>query len=1358
MDNRRRNGGSKRNSVIFDQQGQPVQRQTSKKVSSADRHGRVHNDALAKIESTSGTITPNQPRRTASGEPPALLIALNTTSPASMGSGRGQGSFRENPPNQSPGNNRYSSSIRTDTISRPRTRTLEERIRDRSPTSLFCKTRSRLGSLQSVPASTLSELTDSNSSMGVPYIIPTPSAPPQTPSNRHRLVKSPPRPLSPIHNLPFPDHLTPQASPTLDTSKILQLMKTTCGRMHGILSFRTSRSGAWSSGYCAINVATGSLIYQMKGDVSHAKTLIPDLRGCRVRTQLDGESRATFLDVSTHNSGLGIHLRPHVLETFDSWLAALLCWQPIRPKGSQNKMTKPQTMIAHERRLGDRKRNSAINPTKDAAIIKVGKMLFWDLGARTEMSRTQNRRISTYKQQRSASGTAWRKVSCTLQENGHFKLFLESDTSLIAIIPLSSLSRCAVQRLDPSVLDDEFCLAIYPQYTTPNTSVSSTRPIYFSMESRVLLEVWFVLLRAFTVPELYGPEQSAVSTDGAHNVPAAESPTSAATSMFRVEKVLNIRIIEAKMHAPKETGIPLTQTSPRTGSSHGQDWVIGDYHAEVNLDGEIRARTAVKSDTSNPFWREDYEFPDSPPVISSASIVIKSRHLGQKDWTLISHYAGENEHGDVVNLGEGGDIEISPLDTLYGTVDLRLDDLERGKDTERWWPIYNDHDETVGELLMKVRTDEVVVLMSQEYKQLSELLHSFSNTVTHQIATATPMEMRRLPETLLNIFQVSGQASNWLMSLVEEEIDGIHKESSVSRFRYSRRIASNDSFDSGVERELLLRDLGKSATVEANLLFRGNSLLTKSLDLHMRRLGKEYLEDTLSERIRDIDESDPECEVDPNRVRQKEDLQRNWRNLIALTEAVWKAISTSAARCPPELRMIFRHVRACAEDRYGDFLRTVTYSSVSGFLFLRFFCPAVLNPKLFGLLKDHPRARAQRTLTLIAKALQTLANLSTFGSKEPWMEPMNAFLTSHRQEFKDFVDAVCAISSDRITSAIPPSYATPITILSRLPATSREGFPSLPYLIDQAREFAALVGMWIESRSEESLATAPEEMKLFDYLCEELLLRTRDCLNQAEQAERPSGILEVKWEELIEQMDRKARGPSFPAEGSITSSVASLLTATSQGRESTLTTPTSRGRMSPLQTSHGRASPVPSSHGGRSSPFTIPTHPLARRRLTNTSSHSVHRPYTPTSVSTNASVSRPAHFHTTNGRVYPTPLTEPDPSRSPSEADPDSADLTPPGSLSGVWDPGTESETASVNAGFPTHALHWNDNADENADERLGFLEGGMRGLEVGARSSSRLGSRDGSARRLIDVWGFRRRGNGGMPSTGGTGEERARR
>jgi hypothetical protein len=195
------------------------------------------------------------------------------------------------------------------------------------------------------------------------------------------------------------------------------------------------------------------------------------------------------------------------------------------------------------------------------------------------------------------------------------------------------------------------------------------------------------------------------------------------------------------------------------------------------------------------------------------------------------------------------------------------------------------------------------------------------------------------------------------MALVEEEIDGIHKETPISRLRYSRRVgsdASHDNLGSGsatADRELIVRDMNKNATLEANLLFRGNTLLTKSLDTQMRRVGKEYLEEALGSKLKEINEKDPDCEVDPNRVSSQQELDRNWRRLLLFTQEVWKSIVTSRDKCPVELRVIFRHIRACAEDRYGDFLRSVSYSSVSGFLFLRFFCPAVLNPKLFGLLK-----------------------------------------------------------------------------------------------------------------------------------------------------------------------------------------------------------------------------------------------------------------------------------------------------------------------------------------------------------------------------------------------------------------------
>lgn len=874
-----------------------------------------------------------------------------------------------------------------------------------------------------------------------------------------------------------------------------------------------------------------------------------------MRTLYDGDTRSTFLDVSTRLN-VGIHLRPHVPETFDSWLAALLCWQPIKPKESESKAGKSPTPLASgprqrnpsfERRLGDRRRNSESIQQKDASIIKVGKMLIWDKDARsTNSTSLHSRRASIYKMSTNSKSTPWRRISCTLQENGNFRLYTDiTDVALQTVVPLTQLSRCAIQRLDPSVLDSEFSLAIYPQYPSTATAVPSIKTVYLAMESRVLFEVWFVLLRAFTIPDLYGPEQISANPHlGAFEYANVSSRTPN-SDMFRVERQLSLRIIEAKLHSNRGKHSQGLTAPSRYQNATKKDMLSGNYYAEIELDGQVRGKTVVKSETSNPFWREDFEFYDLPPVLSSTSITVKTRNPGQRHWTLVSQGHFDIENGDIDPLSIVGDIEISPLDMQFGKVDLRLDGIEKATDTERWWPIINENDDVVGELLMKVRIEELVVLMGRDYQSLSELLHTFSNGLTHQIAQIAHPELRRLSETLLNIFQVSGQASEWIMSLVEDEIDNIHKETPISKFRYGRRIASNDSYESGVEREMFLRDLNKSATVEANLLFRGNSLLTKALDLHMRRLGKEYLEDTLCEKMRDIDESDPDCEVDPNKVQNPEDLKRNWRNLIALTENVWRSISTSASRCPPELRMIFRHIRSCADDRYGDFLRTVAYSSVSGFLFLRFFCPAVLNPKLFGLIKggslchnfskllnglcaklslDHPRPRAHRTLTLITKALQTLSNLTTFGSKEPWMEPMNQFLNSHRHEFKTFVDTICGISPDRATSSIPPSYATPITILGRLPGTSREGFPSLPYLIDQARECAGLVKLWLEARCDtENTASMSDELRRFDTLCEQSQQKTENSLNIAERADRPTGAMEPKWEELVRQMGRKAK-------------------------------------------------------------------------------------------------------------------------------------------------------------------------------------------------------------------------------------------
>lgn len=1085
-------------------------------------------------------------------------------------------------------------------VSRPRTATLEGSGRDQSPTAMRGKSRSRQRDipssgaeyLASVPMHTHVPSAPSISSLGSPVQSPSPQ--PGT------------RSISPMSS-GTADSIT-SALPSANARRILHLMRTLNGRMSGSVTFRRGFGNPWSQSYCYIHEGNGSLMYESRGSEGAHKILVPDLRGSSVRSNLDGE--VAYLELSLPPTPDEVHIKLQTQSDFDAWFAALLHWTPRYPNSESSNEPQPEPEIASTRASSadttSQRRASVSNPigtrertasnksarsdrsksiipgsTKENPVIKIGKMIYWDTNVgysnnSAALGQPSTRRPSTGRMQ-SVSSRRWRRISGQLRENGELKLHSDADNSLISVVQLSHLSRCAIQRLDTSVLESDFCIAIYPQYTSniTNTQPGFIRPIFLSLESRVLYEVWFVLLRAFTMPSIYGPRVDPDESELGDDSTSRDLESMIATSTtytFRMERSLSVRIVEAKMQAVKDIDSGFSGGFGRHHSNTSPEKY--GYYAEVLLDNETRGKTVAKYDGLNPLWGENFEFQDLPPVLNNASIIVKRRppeQASSKEDTRSIHDAFGEQQGGFTNLA---------FDLVCGKVEIQMEELEPEKDVEKWWPILNVHGQRVGEILVKVRADEGIILMAKDYEQLSIMLHRFSNALTLHIAQMIPSELKRLSDSLLNIFQVSGKAGDWLMALVEEEIDGSHKDSPITRLRYTRRAGSMENNDSignsggSTDRELIVRDLNRNATLEANLLFRGNTLLTKSLDTHMRRVGKEYLEESLAATLQEINDKDLDCEVDPNRVQSASDVDRNWRRLLLFTQEVWQGIVSSKARCPIELRIIFRHVRACAEDRYGDFLRSVSYSSVSGFLFLRFFCPAVLNPKLFGLLQgkntsgftkprmsDHSlddiKPRARRTFTLIAKSLQTMANMASFGTKEPWMEPMNVFLVQHREGFKTFIDDVCYVPEPISNSAYPNSsstptyppgvvsaeqhlsYTTPMTIMHRLPPSSQEGFPSLPYLIDQARSFADLIHLWLDAvaalSSPGDVATLPGkshadilraitategDLKEFHRLCEELNTRTQECLNRAERAERPDSPHSFQWEDVINQLQK----------------------------------------------------------------------------------------------------------------------------------------------------------------------------------------------------------------------------------------------
>lgn len=192
-----------------------------------------------------------------------------------------------------------------------------------------------------------------------------------------------------------------------------------------------------------------------------------------------------------------------------------------------------------------------------------------------------------------------------------------------------------------------------------------------------------------------------------------------------------------------------------------------------------------------------------------------------------------------------------------------------------------------------------------------------------------------------------------------------------------------------------------SATEDPNVLFRGNTLTTKCIDYYMKLYGLTFLQSTFADLVENVYRNKDNCEIDEAKLEKSEDARKNGKKLLSYVNQFWDAIVHSVDRFPNELKYLFSCVQQTAFDIYEK--ENLRYLSVSGFMFLRFFCPAILNPKMFGIVDEHPEGNVARTLTLIAKSLQNLANMVEFGAKEPHMGFMNQFILKNTEKLKETI-------------------------------------------------------------------------------------------------------------------------------------------------------------------------------------------------------------------------------------------------------------------------------------------------------------------------------------------------------------------
>lgn len=579
----------------------------------------------------------------------------------------------------------------------------------------------------------------------------------------------------------------------------------------------------------------------------------------------------------------------------------------------------------------------------------------------------------------------WKRTVAVLKRSGTLVIG-DNGRTPFETIDVTRLAAAHIRLLDPSL-------------SGPRVVAMDELELFVRFGNDSDLDDWLVTLKSFAKHLVYALRKP--------------SPKSS-VRVVRSAKVTGINVRVARDHPA------LTPQTP--GAIDGEDLDFSNTYLELQFGSVLWGRTYLHTLADVPHWVQSFQLHDIPD--EPLTVQLKFSSTGT----------------------------IADNDISIGSAHVETDP------PSDWCPL--DNPSAPISIYVKMATERAFVLDSRYYEELKSQVLNLNSGLAYKLGTVVSTDMQMLCDTFFQVYLAERKPTEWAECLITAEIDRIAPQAQARSPTPSPSSSPNSSVSS-TESPPTLATNQVSAVSSLGVMFRGNSMMTRGIERYLQTIGGPVLERTIGRFVRKVLNTNDTFELDPSRVQSQLIVETGKKpsqseidriisaNRITITNYmvfIWSLIKKEGV--PDHFKWIFTVLAESMRTRLGIINEDTIYSAVSAFLFLRFYCPALLNPHLFNLVDSAVTPANQRALTLVAKLLQGFANRIRFGAKEPWLMPMNSFLEKYDKDLAEWYAELISFDGPRPRERDAKELPFEVFMDDQL---------SNPYLIDEWYGYAKLV-------------------------------------------------------------------------------------------------------------------------------------------------------------------------------------------------------------------------------------------------------------------------------------------------------------